>query len=179
MTAHDIITADELMRLQPRDRRTELVRGVMIVSEPPGFRHGEIAVNLTVVMSQFARSRNLGRVLSESGYVLFTNPDTVRGPDVSFVRQERVPDPLPVGFARFAPDLAVEVLSPDDRPGEVLHKVADYLRAGTQLVWVIDPDRREARVYRADGSIAIVTDREVLNGEEVLPGFACQLHDVL
>ena len=179
MTAPDLITADELLRIQPPDKRTELVRGRMIVREPPGFRHGDIAVNLTVVISQFVRARNLGRVLSESGYVLFTNPDTVRGPDVSFVREERVPDPLPLGFARFAPDLAVEVLSPDDRPGDVLQKVADYLRAGTRLVWVIDPDRRQARVHRADGTIAIVTENDVLDGEDVLPDFTCSLHEVL
>ena len=166
------------MRLQPPDKHTELVRGVMVVREPPGCRHGDIAVNLTVLLGHFVRTHKLGRVWSETGFVLFTNPDTVRGPDVSFVRQERVPDPLPLGFARFAPDLAVEVLSPDDRPGEVLQKVADYLRAGTRLVWVIDPDRRQARVHRADGTIAIISEVGALDGEEVLPGFACQLHDV-
>jgi Uma2 family endonuclease len=151
----------------------------MIVSEPPGLRHGDIAVNITVVLSQFARARNLGRVFSESGYVLATNPDTVRGPDVSFIRHERVPNPIPRGFARFAPDLAVEVLSPTDRAGKVLEKVADYLNAGSQLVWVIDPDRRQARVYRADGTAAIVEDSGTLEGEQVLPGFRCPLAEVL
>src|SRR5688572_3097029 len=118
MTAPALLTADDLMRLQPPHKRTELVRGQMIVREPPGFRHGDITVNLAVVISQFVRTHRLGRVLSDSGYVLSSNPDTVRGPDVSFVRHERIPDPIPRGFARFAPDLAVEVLSPDDRPGD-------------------------------------------------------------
>lgn len=151
----------------------------MIVREPPGFRHGDVAVNLSSVLNQFVRARNLGRVLSESGYILFTDPDTVRGPDVSFVREERVPQPLPRGFAHFAPDLAVEVLSPDDRPGEVLEKVAEYLTAGTVLVWIIDPDRRQARVYRADGTVAVVSEAESLDGESLLPGFSCRLADVL
>jgi len=178
MTAPDLVTADDLMRLQPPDKHTELVRGVMVVREPPGFRHGGVAVNLAVVISQFVRARNLGRVLSETGYVLFSNPDTVRGPDVSFVRRERVPDPIPRGYARFAPDLAIEVLSPDDRPGEVLEKVADYLNAGTRLVWVIDPDRRNARVYRASGIQSEIGETEMLDGEDVLPGFTCPLSQV-
>jgi Uma2 family endonuclease len=179
MTVPGLLTADDLLRQQPSDKRTELVRGVMVVREPPGCQHGDIAVNLTVVLSHFVRTRNLGRVWSETGYVLSANPDTVRGPDVSFVRQERVPDPIPRGFARFAPDLAIEVLSPDDRPGEVLEKVADYLNAGTQLVWIVDPDRRQARVHRADGSVATIPEAGVLDGEELLPGFTCTLAEIL
>ena len=179
MTAPALLTADELERLPETGRRTELVRGHLVVSEPPGFRHGDIVANLTFVISSFVRPRNLGRVLAESGYVLFTGPDTVRGPDASFVRRERIPDPIPRGFARFAPDLAIEVLSPSNRPGEVLEKVGDYLNAGTLLVWVIDPDRRQARVYRADGTIVTVSENEPLDGEDVLPGFTCVLSEVL
>ncbi len=173
------LTADDLTRVQAQDKHTELVRGVMVVSEPPGFRHGDIAVKLTVILAQFVRSRGLGTVLSESGYVLARNPDTVRGPDVSFVRKERVPDQLPQGFAHFAPDLAVEVLSPDDRPGEILEKVADYLRAGTPLVWVIDPDLRQVRVHRSDHTMEIIGETGFLDGESVLPGFTCALAEIL
>lgn len=179
MTSPALLTADDLLRLQPPDKHTELVRGVMIVREPPGCRHGDIAVNLTVVLSQFVRIHNLGRVWSETGYVLFSDPDTVRGPDLSFVRQERVPDPIPRGYARFAPDLAIEILSPNDRPGETLEKVADYLNAGSALVWVIDPDRRQARVHRANGTITVVNESESLDGEDVLPGFICPLAQIL
>ncbi len=78
-----------------------------------------------------------------------------------------------------APDLVVEILSPGDRPGEVLGKVADWLSAGTRLVWVVDPERRLARVYRAEGAEAIVTPDQVLQGEDVVPGFACPLETVL
>ncbi len=179
MTAPAPMTADELERLPSTGKRTELVRGHMIVRELPGLRHGDIVVNLKVVIAQFVRSRNLGRVLAESGYVLFTGPDTVRGPDISFVRHDRIPDPIPRGFARFAPDLAIEVLSPSDRPGKVLEKVADYLNAGTLLVWVVDPDRRQARVHRAGGTMVTVSESEVLDGENVLPGFTCVLSEVL
>ncbi|PYO96677.1 MAG: hypothetical protein DMD61_13770 [Gemmatimonadetes bacterium] len=103
----------------------------------------------------------------------------MRAPDAAFIRRERLPDPPPVGFARLAPDLVVEVLSPDDRPGEVLAKVADWLSAGTGLVWVVDGARRCARVYRADGSDSPVENGGVLDGEDVVPGFTCKLNAIL
>ena len=161
MTAPALMTAHELERLPETGKRTDVV------------------VTLAAIMKEYVRARNLGRVLAETGFVLATNPDTVRGPDISFVRRERVPDPIPRGFARFSPDLAIEVWSPDDRPGKVLEKVADYLSAGTQLIWVVDPDRRQARVYRADGTMVTVNENEPLDGEDVLPGFTCVLSEVL
>lgn len=179
MTAPGLTTAKELERLPDTDRPTELVRGQLIVREPPGARHGDIVVSLIVVISQFVRARRLGRVLTESGFVLFTDPDTVRGPDISFVRLERMPDPVPRGFVRVAPDLAIDVLSSSNRPGEVLEKVGDYLNAGTLLVWVVDPDRRQARGHRADGTISTINENERLDGEDVLPGFSCVLSEVL
>lgn len=180
MTAPALLTADDLARLQPPDKRTELVRGVMIVREPAGFRHGDVAMALALAMGQFLRSHNLGRLLAAgTGFKLFTNPDTVRAPDVAFVRHDRIPDPPPSGFAPFAPDLAVEVLSPDDRPGKVLEKVADWLSAGTRLIWEIDPERRVARVYRADGTMSLLGEADVFDGEDVLPGFSCTLREIL
>lgn len=180
MTSPALLTADDLMRLQPPDKRTELVRGRMIVREPAGFRHGDIAMRIALDIGQFLRANPIGRlVAAETGFVLFTNPDTVRAPDVAFILHDRIPDPMPRGYARFAPDLAVEVLSPDDRPGEVSEKVADWLKAGTQLVWVVDPDRRRARVHRANGTVSVIGESDDLDGEGVLPGFSCSLAQVL
>jgi Uma2 family endonuclease len=180
MTTPALLTADDLMRLQPLHKRTELVRGRMIVREPAGFRHGDVAMSIALALGQFLRTNPIGRlVAAETGFVLFRNPDTVRAPDVAFVRQDRIPNPMPRGYAPFAPDLAVEVLSPDDRPGEVLAKVADWLKAGTQLVWVVNPDRRLARVYRADGTELEISETGALDGENVLPGFECVLGEVL
>ena len=179
MTAPALLTADDLVRLQPPDKRTELVRGRMIVREPAGFRHGDVAMTISLLIGPFVKKHGLGRTFAaETGFKLFTNPDTVRAPDVAFVSHERIPDPIPRGFAPFAPDLAVEVLSPDDRPGEVLEKVADWLKAGTRLVWVIDPDRRSARVYREDGTISNLTDADALDGDDVLPGFTCTVGEL-
>lgn len=175
-----LVTADELLHMSFPDKRVELVRGVLVVREPPGYEHGEITARLAKILGNYADAHEQGDVLAgDAGFKLAKNPDTVRGPDLAFVRRDRAPDPAPRGFADFAPDLAVEVLSPGDRPGEVLAKVGDWLNAGTRLVWVIDPARRRARVYRQDGSEAIVAEDTPLDGEDVLPGFACPLGAVL
>ncbi len=175
-----LLTAEELLALNLPDKRTELVRGRLIVREPAGFRHGVVAGELAVRLGEYARANALGVVVAaETGFKLFSDPDTVRAPDVGFIAAARVPHPLPRGYADIAPDLAVEVLSPDDRPGEVLAKVADWLRAGCRLVWVVDPDRHLARVYREDGSEAHVSVDSVLQGEDVLPGFECRVGDLV
>lgn len=174
------MTAEDLLRLNVQDKRTELVRGRLVVREPAGFARGVVAARIGAAVASFVRLHDLGLVVAaETGFTLERNPDTVRAPDVGFVRRHRVPDPLPRGYAEFAPDLAVEVLSPDDRPGEVLAKVADWLLAGTHLVWVVDPIRRAARVYRPDGTESFATIGDSLDGEDVLPGFTLALGQVL
>ncbi len=174
------MTAHELLRTHLPDKHVELVRGVLLVKEPPGFVHGEITARLTKVLMNHVDARDLGMVLAaETGFKLTSDPDTVRAPDIAFIRRERLPDPRPIGYAELAPDLVVEVLSPNDRPGEVLAKVADWLSAGTTLVWIVDPGHRIARVYRQDGSETLVGPTEALSGEDVVPGFSCPLASIL
>jgi Uma2 family endonuclease len=103
----------------------------------------------------------------------------VRSPDVAFVAADRVPGQAPRGFFEGAPDLAVEILSPDDNARDVLDKVGEYVKAGTRLVWVIDPDRRRAVVHRSLTDVQRLTKADSLAGEELLPGFSCNLGDVL
>jgi Uma2 family endonuclease len=180
MATPDLLTADDLLALKIQDKRTELVRGRLIVREPAGFRHGVVAMELGRRISEFVRTQALGVVVAaETGFKLASEPDTVRAPDVGFIQATRIPSPLPRGYADVAPDLAVEVLSPDDQAGEVLAKVSDWLSAGCRLVWVVDPDRRLARVYRADGSESLVFADASLVGEDVLPGFSCRVDDVV
>ena len=141
-----------------------------VLSSP--YQHGQVAAELLVAIANHVTANRLGRVFAaETGFTLARNPDTVRAPDVAFISTARLPDPAPRGFAELAPDLAVEVLSPDDRPGEVLTKVGNWLTAGARLVWVVDPVRVLARVYRADGSESILGETDALRGEDVLPGF--------
>ena len=175
-----LMTAEELLHTSIPDKRTELVRGVLVVREPPGGRHGSVTMNLALRLGNHVEREGAGQVFAaETGFALARGPDTVRAPDIAFVRRERLPEPIPVGFPEFAPHLVVEVLSPGDRPGEILAKVADWLSAGTRLVWVVDPERRLARVYRPDGSETIVPADGVLDGEDVLPGFSCPLASIL
>jgi Uma2 family endonuclease len=178
MTA-PLVTAAELS-LPHMPEHAELVRGVLVVREPSGFRHAEITARLTMLLGTYVAEQGLGRVVSgDAGFQLSSAPDTVRGADVAFVRGDRVPEPAPVGFASFPPDLAVEILSPGDRPGDTLAKVADWLTAGTQLVWVIDPFRRVARISYKDGTEFVIGERDVLDGDDVVPGFRCQLAKLL
>jgi Uma2 family endonuclease len=176
----DLMTAEQLLEVNISGKQVELVRGRVVVKEPPGYRHGDVTARLAFELMQYVRAQDLGQVVvGDPGFTLEKNPDTVRGPDIAFVQRARVPDPLPTAFAEFAPDLVAEVLSPHDRPGEILAKVGDWLDAGTRLVWVIDPERRVARVYRADGTEALLDETDALRGEDVLPGFTCAVVAIL
>lgn len=177
-----LMTADELLHSSIPDKLVELVRGRLIVREPPGYLHGDVTMRLGTLLSAYAHEHGMGRVLAaETGFKLQSDPDTVRAADIAFIGIERVPpsDSRPVGYLALAPDLAVEVLSPRDRPGEILNKVGDWLDAGTRLVWVIDPERRLARVYRLDGTESQLLGDGALDGEDVLPGFTCGLAAIL
>jgi Uma2 family endonuclease len=135
-------------------------------------------------LRRFVRPRRLGVVLAgDAGFVLRRRPDTVRAPDVAFVCRARIPNPPPDTFIEGAPDLAVEVLSPQDRAAAAARKAAEYLRAGTRLVWVIDPAGGpaagpSARVYTRRGVRTISRDG-VLTGGRVLPGFRVRLSDLI
>jgi len=174
------MTADELLHTSLPDKRVELVRGVLVVREPTGFRHGAVSAALTGLLRAHVTAQRLGVVVAaETGFQLARDPDTVRAADVAFVRRDRLPEPAPLGYAPLAPDLVVEVLSPGDRPGETLAKVGEWLSAGTRLVWLVDPARRLARVYRQDGSEAVLAEADSLDGEDVVAGFRCKLEEVV
>lgn len=174
------LTAEDLERLYIPGKKVELVRGVPIVQELPSTLHSVVAGELFHRLRLFVDEHGLGFVLpQDAGYKIASNPDTVRGPDVSFVSRERIPELPRRGYVPLAPDLVVEVLSPNDRAGEVLAKVGEWLQAGSRLVWVIDPDRRQARVYRADGTESLLGTDDRLDGEVVVPGFTCELAALL
>lgn len=175
-----LMSAEELLLVNIPDKQVELVRGVLVVREPPGFEHGAILARLGGKLIQHVDASDLGLVLlGDPGFKLATDPDTVRGPDIAFIRRERVPHPAPTGFAAFAPDLVIEIRSPSDRPGDLLSKVGDWLSSGTRLVWVIDPARRVAHVYRQDETQATIGLHDALDGEDVVPGFLCSLDSIL
>jgi Uma2 family endonuclease len=171
-------TAEQLMEISQDDtHRYELVQGELITMTPAGFEHGRIAIRLGAHMQVYVEDNRLGSVCAaETGFRIASKPDTVLAPDVGFVRVDRVPEGrLPAGYFPGAPDLAVEVLSPNDTSARTQNKVEMWLRHGAQLVWVVEPDTQTVHVYRADGSVSLLHVGDALDGEKLLPGFTYPL----
>ena len=175
-----LLTADDLLRLDSDGVRGELIRGVLCETMPTGQEHGEIAALLTAELVVFARARALGRVTtSDAGVWLERDPDTVREPDVAFFSAARVPPGVRVtGYSEVAPDLVVEIASPNDSRREVHDKAHMWLSHGVRLVWVVHPETRTVDVYQADGDAATLGEQDSLDGLDVLPGFACDVSAV-
>ncbi len=173
-------TAEELYCLSATEQHYELVKGDLYEMAPAGGRHGGVAMQIGSLLNIYVRAKQLGRILAaETGFILHRNPDTVLAPDASFVAAGRLPEgELPTGYIEFAPDLAVEVVSPSDRNPEVLDKVADWLQAGTRLVWVIYPATRSVTVFRSLEDLENLSEEDSLDGDQVLPGFTCQIRDL-
>ena len=178
-TTPRIFTADDLW-LMPNDQRRELVKGELRTMAPAGFDHGAVIVNLTFLLTQHVRQHQLGLVLgAETGFMLARDPDTVRGADIAFVSNERLPaGPRPKGYFPAAPDLAVEVMSPGDTLNEVEDKVDDYLAAGTRLVWVVNPRRRTVTAHRPGVGPTLFGNTETLTGDDIVPGFTCAVAEI-
>jgi Uma2 family endonuclease len=173
-------TPEDLLALPDGDSY-ELVDG-QLVERKMGLESSGVAGELLSHLGPHCRQHGLGRALpADSGYQCFPHaPGLVRRPDVSFIRKDRLPGGrLPKGWAKFPPDLAVEVVSPNDFAEEVEEKLGDYSRAGVPLIWVIYPSARTARVHRKDGSAAYLSEDDELSGEDVIPGFRCPLREIL
>ena len=117
-------------------------------------------------------------VTAEAGFRIAHDPDTVRAPDVAFVRAERIPPGGVKGFFQGPPDIAVEVVSPNDRASEVMAKAQDWLQAGCPLVWVVDPETRTISVYRSRSEISVLNETDTLTGGDVLPGFSVAVAEI-
>jgi Uma2 family endonuclease len=177
-TTRQIATEQDLLAT-PRDgQKYELVDGQIRVS-PAGARHGHVCVELILRLGAFVKEQGLGFVFDSSTGFRLPNGN-VRLPDVAFVARGRLEgDLVPEDFCPLPPDLAVEVLCPGDRPRFVLDKIGEYLEAGVPLVWVIDPRRSSAVVYRSLSQVRELRPDDLLDGEDVLPGFRCVLGEIL
>jgi Uma2 family endonuclease len=173
-------TADELLRLPDDGCRYELIRGELRRMPPAGSEHGAIAINIGVVIGQFVKTHGLGVVFgAETGFKLASDPDTVRAPDLAFVRRERIPpEGMPQGCWPGAPDLAVEVVSPSDTYTAVEEKVREWLDAGTRLVLVVTPRTRTVTMHASQTQVTRLTESDLLTGGEVLPGFSCRVAEL-
>jgi len=175
-----LLTVEDLYALPDDGLKYELQAGVLISEPLPGFRHGRVAMRIAALLDQHVRGLGLGVVLSnDSGFVLARSPDTVRGPDVCFVRRGRYEDlEEPAKAFPGPPDLAVEVLSPSNTAAGIHAKVADYLAAGTRLVWVLDPAAGTVAVHRSLLRPRILGPEDTLDGEDVVPGFGVTVADI-
>lgn len=175
-----LLTAEDLLRLDSQGVKGELIKGVLYERMPSGGRHGEIAGALITEIRTFVRPRRLGRVGgSDTGVLLERDPDTVREPDVYFISAERLPLDVSVsGYYEVVPDLVVEIRSPSDSLTEFNAKIAMWLGEGARLVLAIFPATNTARVHRLDGSTLDLAQDDAFDGEDVLPGFTCQLRDI-
>jgi len=174
------VTAEELLRIPDDGLRRELVRGEVRTMAPAGNVHGRIAIDVSTPLDQYVRAHDLGVVFAaETGFKIAGNPDTVRAPDAAFVRRERVEAVGEVeGYWPEAPDLAVEVVSPNDLFAEVEEKVADLLAAGTRVILVVNPRARTAVVRLSEKVARILSEEEILDGGQVVPGWTLSVADV-
>ena len=174
-----LVTAEELWQLSGGGKNYELIRGELIEVTPPGGVHGNIAIRLGSLLQNFADTHQLGKVMVETGFRLTSQPDTVRGPDISFLSAAKIPTTgLPDGYISGPPDLAVEIVSAGDTASEIQDKVQDYLTYGAQLVWVVYPQQRIVIVHYPDGAARTLRETDTLAGETVLPGFTCRVGDI-
>lgn len=179
-TTPTLTTADELFMMPDDGFRYELVRGEIRRMPPAGSEHGAVIMNIGTPLDQFVKANGLGVVFgAETGFKIASEPDTVRAPDLAFVRRERIPEEgIPRGFWPGAPDLAVEVVSPGDTYTEVEEKVHDWLNAGTRMVLVLNPRTRTVAVYTSHTDVVRLTESDTLDGGEVLPGFTCRVAEL-
>jgi Uma2 family endonuclease len=170
-------TDEELMALPDDGLRRELVGGEIVEMNAAGVPHGWVIVRLTALLATHVMEHDLGYVFDgQTGWRL--SPDTVRIPDCTFISHARLPQGPTKGFLRDTPDLTVEVVSPDDSERYVLEKVGQSLDAGVKLAWVIDPETRSAAAYRSLTRVRHLGEDDVLDGEDVVPGFRCRLGEL-
>lgn len=166
------VTGEELYRRGDLGR-TELVKGEIVHISPTGFVHGGYEGNFYAELRAFVRQHKLGRVfVGEVGIYTGRNPDTVRAADVAFVSNERMAQVKSKSYLDVAPELVVEVMSPDDAWSELMEKLDEYFACGVRVVWVADPRTRQVYVYQTVTNAARFTEKETLTGGEVLPGFS-------
>lgn len=176
------MTADEfcdwVQRQENEDRHFELVRGEVAELPLSGERHGFVCASVSFILSLFVRQSRKGYVLANNpGVVLERDPDTVLGPDVVFFEKSKKYEELNPKFIEDMPALAVEVLSPNDRPGKLLARAHAFLRSGIRMVWLVDPEACDITVLRPGGKSQGFEKDQELACEDVLPGFRCRVSE--
>jgi len=173
-----LITGEELSRM-PDLGPCELVEGRIVPIPPTNYTQGEIETAVSTALKAYARETGRGRVMGgEVGIFIRHAPDTVRAADVLFISHERYARRQSGSYLDVPPELVVEIFSPDDSWSEVMEKLNDYFSAGVDVVWVLDPRRREVFSYRSLTEVQRFGEGQVLTEEEILPGFALPVSEL-
>jgi Uma2 family endonuclease len=170
------MTVEEFMNIDDDYHRHELIKGELLTMPPPGFPHGTVTMNLSILLGMYVKTNNLGRVAAEMGYKLESDPDTVLAPDISFIARDRV-GIRSEGYRSEAPDLAIEVLSPSDRRSQVERKTSLWLELGAKSVWNVNFRTRTVEVNRANGDKIIFHETDELV-DDTVPGFRVKVSEI-
>lgn len=171
-----VYTVEDLIQMGAEGEHYELVEGELVERMPPGDEHGKLASLIAKFLWDFILENEVdGAAGVESAHILALNPDTIRSPD-AYYNSLSHSGPVSEGVIRVAPEIAVEVVSPSEAADEIEHKIREYLRGGTRLVWVIYPKTQTVHIRTAT-SVEVLDNDGVLTGGDVLPGFTLNLHD--
>ncbi|NQV27025.1 MAG: Uma2 family endonuclease [Rhodopirellula sp.] len=176
----EVMTAADLLATSGGAQRYELMDGVIRAMSPAGNKHGKIAMSLGFRLAAFVEEHGLGTVYAaETGFLIQQDPDTVRAPDVAFITQARIDEVGPVdGYWPGAPDIVAEVVSPNDRFSDTEQKALHWLRAGSQVVWVVDPAQTHVTEYRGVSEIRVLSSDETLTVPQLLPGWEVKISEL-
>jgi Uma2 family endonuclease len=176
ITTH-LITAEELFLLENNGMRHELVKGELLTMSPTKRKHGRIVANLTIRLGHYVLTHKLGAMYAaETGFKLASNPDTVLAPDIAFIRGPV--DDSSESDGDGAPDLVVEVQSPNGRKAKVEEKAARWLTLGASVVWLIDPKRRTVQIHLSNDDPQTLTEDDELTGGDLIPGFSVRVFEI-
>ena len=175
-----LFTADDLLSLDAKGIRGELVRGVLVETMSTGREHGQIVMNTAMLLGNFIKPNKLGVLVgSDSGVWLERDPDTVREPDIAFTSVRKAPPGQRVtGYSQAIPDLVVEVASPSDTRSYMVSRADMWRHYGVTLIWIVHPDTRTVDVYHHDHPAVTFTVQDTLEGLDVLPGFTASVADI-
>ncbi len=177
--AHKVTTAEELLEMSSNDCRYELIRGKLREMSPTTWDHGDVLLSIGSRLREYVRGRGLGGVAAgDTGFIVSRDPDTVLAPDVAFLRREKLPTERMRGFMEGVPDLAVEIVSPNDRHVQVQQKALTYLKWGVSQVWVVEPESRTVSVYSQGPRVTLLQESDTIEGGDLIPGFSCSVTDL-
>ena len=177
------MTAEEFCDWVHRPAQTnkwfELVRGEVIELPPPFKPHGAITFNISRILGGYVYASGKGYCTSnDAGVILERDPDTVRGPDIAYYEDAAMLEDLHPKYGEVPPRLAIEILSPSDKAGQITRKITDYLSNGVEAVWLIDPEQRNVTVYQPEKTPYILQGNQELTCKSILPGFRCVVEEL-